>query len=227
MLTRFSENPNGKCVVTTGIIQLMTLRSKAIAAAAVYFFLLLFVMVPRKPLKWYHFLLLVSLLLAVAGRQFAYYYIDLRGQSARSILTETALAIAKDFYPIGTGFGCFGSSQAAKHYSPVYVQYGFRRIPELDGVGPDFFSDTFWPILLGQTGVMGTGCYLAALYFLVRRTVSRLKTGDFRAYATGIFLLSYLLISSTSEPALHNAVAIPIALLLGGLYSQNEGENSP
>lgn len=218
VLTAFSEKQNRTYIGLCLILLTLTLRGKAIAGAVVYCLLFVIVILRGKPLRAGHFFLLALLVLAVAGKQFYYYYVQLDGQSARSVLTRTAFQVAQEYFPLGTGFGTYASSEAAKHYSPVYVQYGFLQIPELDGVGKDFLSDTFWPILLGQSGVFGTVAYTAALLqvFQALQRAFRTSTG---AYAAGMFLFLYLLISSTSEPAFHNAVAVPLAMVAGGILA--------
>ena len=76
------------------------------------------------------------------------------------------------------------------------------------------FSDTFWPIILGQTGFLGTVFYLAALALLFAKA-HRIRTVSRNSYAAVLFLAAYLLISSTSEPTFCNTVSIPPAMLLG------------
>ena len=42
---------------------------------------------------------------------------------------------------------------------------------------------------------------------------------DIRAYAMGIFVFAYIMISSTSEPTFHNSVTIPLAMMLGYIFT--------
>lgn len=223
ILTARYRKGDGKYIAMCLSVLLFTLRGKAIAGAMLYGVIFVVVIHRQKTLKLHHGLLAAFLTVLVSWRQFSYYYLELAGKSARSILTKTAFQIMKDSFPIGTGFGSFGSSQAAKHYSQVYIQYGFLQIPELDGRGTDFFSDTFWPILLGQTGALGTAAYLCALGILAHQ-VAKTAPQNLRAYGAGVFLLGYLLISTTSEPAFHNSIAVPMAMLLGFLLASERRE---
>ena len=202
------------------IILFFTLRGKAIAGGAVYALLVYFVLIRKKRMRVWHFLIVGAVALVIGWEQLQYYYAELEGQSARSVLTLTSLEIMKDYFPIGTGFATYASAAAAEHYSPVYVQYGFMYIHELGGNsrGSGFFSDTFWPIIIGQTGVVGMLFYVSALASLMRRVMSIRKV-DECAYVMGIFVFIYLFISSTSESAFHNPLAVPLAALLGYVFT--------
>ena len=214
ILTAFYQKRSILPIVMCLLVLFLTVRGKAMAGCAAYCLIFWVVLLRKKPLGLRHLLLIALIALAVAGEQFRYYYVELAGKSARSVLTQTALKIAEDYAPIGTGFATFGSSEAAKQYSQVYVQYGFRQIPELSGMGKNYLSDTFWPILLGQCGYLGTAAYVLSLLILFCR-MKAVYALDRRAYAAGMFLWGYLLISSTSEPTFHNSIAIPLAMVLG------------
>jgi len=73
---------------------------------------------------------------------------------ARVALYDTSYSIAKKDFPLGVGLGRFGGHVAYTHYSPVYRDYGLYRIY---GLAPDggFATDTFWPAVLGETGLLG------------------------------------------------------------------------
>ena len=175
-------------------------------------------------MKLWHILLIGVLGLYIAWDQISFYYVELSGQSARSVLTKTSFEIMKEYFPIGTGFGTFASDVAGEYYSPVYVKYGFTQIYELQRES-NFLSDTFWPIIIGQTGFIGTVCYLIALVRLFLKTI-KVRLADWGAYAAVLFIFIYLLVSSTSEPAFCNAVAIPLAMMLGyALHIENAALN--
>jgi hypothetical protein len=78
----------------------------------------------------------------------------------RIALYTTSVAIARDNLPFGVGLGRYGSAVSRNPYSPVYADYGLDRI---DGLSPEnsmFVTDTFWPRILGETGVTGLGALL-------------------------------------------------------------------
>ena len=214
----FYEEGNKPYMLFALAVLVFTLRGKAMAGAAVYVLIYYFILMKRKKLRFYHMVLMAGAVAFIGRDLFAFYYLDLEGQSARSVLTQTGIHILKDYFPIGTGFGTYASAEAGIHYSPVYEMYGFRFIYELDGAGSDFFSDTFWPIIMGQSGAIGTICFIAVIVLLFLK-VLKSKSFDVRAYAMGIFVFAYIMISSTSEPAFHNSVTIPLAMMIGYIFT--------
>lgn len=107
-------------------------------------------------------------------------------KEARNILYNTGFRIAKDFFPLGSGLGTFGGWIAALYYSPLYSKYG---ISPVYGLGPrgHFLTDTFWPYIIGEFGVIGTICYIWIIASLFSGTIKAFKeTHD-------IFLKAFLL----------------------------------
>lgn len=242
-LTVFYEKKNLPLIVLAAILCLFTLRAKAIASVAVYAAMFVFFIVWRKTLKWWHAAALGLACVLLAWPQIRFYFIELSGHSARSVLLLTSFAIMKDYFPIGTGFATYASSEAAKHYSPVYrlydlhlnwelrdihdtdtameiisryeyLQNQYAQNPQIIHTAAPFLNDSFWPIIFGQTGVLGSAAYLLALLHVIRRCLT-LRDFDVHAYTGVLFALAYLFVSSAAEPAFNNALAVPLALIIG------------
>ena len=221
IMMMFQDARNRKYIAMCLLILCFTLRGKALAGAAAYVLIYYFLILQRKRLKMWHIALFAIVALVIGWDQLQFYYVDLGGRSARSVMTQTSFVIMKDYFPIGTGFGTYASQSAGDFYSPVYVKYGFLDIYEVSNTGGAFFSDTFWPIIIGQTGAIGLCAYLASLLLLYLR-IFRIRKVNTPAYAMGIFVLIYLMISSTSEPAFNNVIANPLAVALGYIISQEK-----
>lgn len=131
-------------------------------------------------------------------------------------LTDYVLPLteAKAMERIKTGSGCF-----------VY-HLGDKQGYVYNELGPNsaFLNDTFWPIVIGQTGFIGTIAYLVILVILFTR-LWKLQSEQRNLFVGGMFLLAYILIASTSEPAFNNAVAIPLAMVLGICLSAEFQDN--
>ena len=154
----------------------------------------------------------------------------------------------RDHAPIGSGFGTYGSAEADKHYSAVYEKYGFndhypvrdvRNVentmrliredeelmaryqsnPEWWLYNESYMSDHFWPIIFGQGGYLGTAVFLFVLAVLLKKCLSVVKH-DLHAYVGVLYAFVYLLISSTAETAFHNALAIPLAVVVGMVFAR-------
>ena len=200
------------------IVLCMTLRSKAIVAAIVFVFLFWLIVLRKKKLKKWQIVLMAVVSILLAWSQIEFYYIVLSGHSARSVLLLTSLIIMRDYFPLGTGFGTFASHSAAINYSPVYIKYGFNSIWEVSSSNPNaFLDDTFWPIIFGQTGAIGTIAYVTVICFIAHK-IQYINELDRRKYLAAVFALVYLMISSIAEPAFNNSVSVPLGFILGLLF---------
>jgi hypothetical protein len=140
-------------------------------------------------------------------------------ESARAMLTLAGPFVAWDHFPFGSGWATFGSAFSAEPYSPVYGMYRMAGIWGLSPDSPAFVSDTYWPMILGQTGFFGFAGFLVALTVFVKKILN--MKDSLGAYAAGLLILAQLLISSTSESALANPLAVPMAMLLGLLLAEH------
>ena len=204
---------NNVFILMNLIVLFFTFRSKAIAAVILCAILFIFRFYFNKKIKLKHIILVSLLCVLIARKQIIYYFFKTTN-SARQILLQTSFVIMRDYFPIGTGFGTFGSNIAGSHYSPVYEYYGFRRIYELSGGQHSFFNDSFWPIIIGQTGCIGLLAYLIILLIIIKK-IWKLQKLDKRWFLGGLLAFGYLIISSSSEPAFNNSIAIPLAMVIG------------
>ncbi len=97
-------------------------------------------------------------------------YVANDSPAARVVLYRTSGEIAVDFFPLGAGFARYGSWMASTHYSPLYKTYGIDQVPGM-GPGSTELTDTFWPAILGETGVFGLIAY--ALFLVAIFNVAR------------------------------------------------------
>ena len=82
---------------------------------------------------------------------------------ARVALYQGSIAIAVDHFPLGGGMGRYASWMSRVEYSPLYEEYGLSDIRGLREDASQFATDTFWPMIVGETGVLGAIGYLAFL----------------------------------------------------------------
>lgn len=73
----------------------------------------------------------------------------------RIALYAGSIAIARDQFPLGGGIGRFGSHLSREDYSPLYARYGLDQIRLLAADDPSAATDAFWPMVLGETGLIG------------------------------------------------------------------------
>ena len=208
-------------LVMLSFIMYCTRRVKGVGAIACIFMVYLMVLRDRKAISR-KVKILVGCVLAFAvlagGYQLISYYFLMGTGSARAMLTLAAPFVAWDHFPTGSGWATFGSFFSAEPYSPVYGMY---RMAGIWGISPSysaFVADTYWPMILAQTGFFGFAAFIGALMIFFRGFVSPKTCRASRA--SGIMVVLYLLISSTSESAFANPLAVPMAFLLGFLLAE-------
>lgn len=101
-------------------------------------------------------------------------YLSSTGRAARTVLAEDAVRTANDNFPLGAGFGRFGSKQAAETYSPLYIEYGYTKIfglqPSSDADGnSSFLTDSQIAPTLGESGWLGLLAFLGAVFSAIPR----------------------------------------------------------
>ena len=201
-------------LIMLGFVTICTLRMKAIGAVICIF--LIYIIICRKRqrfglLTWFT---LGTAMIIVAARQFNYYFYSLGTEAARAALTKVSFLIARDYFPFGCGFGTFASAFSDDPYSKVYYLYHIQNVWGISKDFSSFISDTFWPMILGQTGYLGTLFYVIVLIILFS-TVFELKNYNAYLFASALSVFLYLMISSTSESAFVNTMAVPLAFLVG------------
>ena len=111
--------------------------------------------------------------------------------AARTYMDITSFKVFEDYFPLGPGFGTFGTDSAAKYYSPLNYQYDLNNIwglnPDDDTAGTTFYSDTFYP-LLAQFGVIGVVLFFL---FLKKRWVDGTNLENDDMYKLFIFIFVY------------------------------------
>lgn len=252
LLMAFYEKKNLPYMVMALAVMAFTLRAKSLASVAVYVFLFLFFLVFHWKLRIWHVAVAGIGSIAIAWNKIRYYFIELSGHSARSVMLQKSFQVMKDHFPIGTGFGTYGSAEAAKHYSPVYVRYGlnsnfelrnvtdsektmqmirdsawlteqYQKDPEAALNRPVFLMDSFWPTIFAQGGILGTVVFLTILVILAKRCLE-VERYDHYGYVAVLFILAYLIIASFAEPAFFNSVAIPLALIMGLIFAHVDAQ---
>ena len=106
------------------------------------------------------------------------------------------------------------------NYSPVYEEYG---LDEIRGLGPDnplYATDTFWPQILGEFGVIGFAAYLAFLgtigYRLWRES-GRPEGGSLRVLRLGAgMVFVQALVESAANAMFHSPPRVYLLFLVVG-----------
>lgn len=230
ILLAVSEYNTGwkKCLGVLLLLMCTTLRSKAWAAAIVIVLICYFVFYRKKKITIKTFLLFVPLVVVLAWDQiYFYFFSSIQGDSARYQLLIHSFEVMKDHFPIGSGFGTYASGYSGEYYSSLYSAYGLSGVHGLTKENTAFVTDSFWPMVIGQTGLIGTVAFGWALLSLFRQ-IQKVRITSAAFYVSALSMLSYVLIASTSESSFVHPLAMPLAIWIGVIMNQSnfdvEGE---
>jgi hypothetical protein len=206
-------------MIMCSIMVLTTMRIRMVAMivviwAAYYYFIAL-----KLKSKVLISVIVAVIVLLVGYDQIATYY----GNSleTRSIVTVQSFSLANQCFPLGLGFGTYGTNMARQYYSPVYRSLGFNAIWGLNAENDTFLTDQFWPAVIGQFGWIGLVLFIIFILALFRR-ISRMQRTDIYLYTTAIILFVYEIFTSLGETAYYNPLAVLIFFLLGLCIADSE-----
>jgi len=144
--------------------------------------------------------------------------------SARSLLTFGAVDVAARNFPLGAGFGRYGSYTAAVYYSPEYIRLGFNSVYGMRSTlgGGRFLTDTQWPAILGETGWLGAMLFAGGLVHIaitfLRKSAARTEPLVAWLRITGLGWLLILVIESIAAPVFTSPPAYPLPFVAAGIY---------
>lgn len=186
-----------------------TLRTKALASVICIIFIYLYFIRFKIKNKLIAIIGMLCLAFYIGYDQLMFYY----GQSyleddnfVRAILTVRANELAASHFPLGTGFATFGSNIAAEHFSPLYTMLGIEYGP--------FLSDTFWPIVIAQTGYIGTIFFAFFICVLIQRILLTLKNNIFCFWAC-VSIMIYEIVCSLAESSFFHPQSSLMFLVFG------------
>lgn len=139
---------------------------------------------------------------------------------ARVALYEGAVKIALDKVPLGGGLGRYASWMSRVEYSPLYEQYGLSMIPGLRPANSRYATDTFWPQILGEFGIIGLAGYaafLGSLAWMLWTAVRRDDSAVMRAFRLGAgMVLAQAITESFANAMFHSPPRVYLLFLAIG-----------
>lgn len=197
-----------------------TRKAKAVGAIIVFIGVYLVVEVFQKRIQLSHIFITASVCLVVVwGKIYDYYIYGAKVNYPRPALLYQGFLLAKQYFPLGTGWGTFGSHFANVCYSPVYHIIGWDNMRDFSGRrGVAFLTDVYWPGVYCETGwfgLIGLLVTLASIYFYLQKVYHH----DRKMYMAGMFFLGYMMITTMESTAFShpatNCIAVGLGVILG------------
>lgn len=189
------------------ILVILSGRSKAIG------FIITYLLLDKITMKLKHFnmkyiIIAAPIILYVVFPRIKSEFID----GVRGILYKTSVSIANDHFLLGSGFGTFGSHISRVHYSTLYHTYNISHVWGLSPEKSDFISDTYWAMIIGESGWIGLALIVTALiciFFIFFK-----KRYYYETKKNVCALILYSMMASIAEPIYSSNKSVTIFLLL-------------
>lgn len=155
-------------------------------------------------------------MLALGWSQIQKYFGD-TAVTARNLLVQGGISIMRDYFPLGSGFGTFGTEIAAKYYSPLYYKYGLNSFWALTEGGSELV-DCYWPAIGAELGVVGVLLMALLIIALIKKMVKDSKGKKYFLIVSLTYSV-YLLMSSTATGIFSSYVTAGFFVILMALIN--------
>lgn len=141
--------------------------------------------------------------------------------NARYVLYIGGVQLAGEYFPLGRGLSTYGSSTSEVSSDNAYSEVGIDRMWWYEGAS--YLTDTFWAMIIGESGWLAAGCYLLILLLLMKNSYDKLNLYRYKderwIFLVGMTLSIYLLINSLASPV-YSGATLPI--LIASLFIGHE-----
>lgn len=221
-----------KWMIICILFSLLSMRTKVISSIVI---IAMYEAVANKKINIKKILIaiIVLLIMALTFKDVVYntyilYFTNTEGVSARQALLTNSIEIIKDYFPLGVGFGKYGSWYARVYYSEYYYKYNMTKIYGLSPDGAFFGTDSFWSGIFGETGILGSVVYILLLLYIFKMLKEKNKGNKSIYVQWAILILIQTICESMGEPSFNSPpqnifVAFVIGLALSNKKEKKEG----
>lgn len=172
---------------------------------------------------WQLAILLILVLFLGWDRFNAYYVEGLSDEElARPMINKATWEILWDYFPLGAGFGSFGTAAAAVYYSPLWAKYHLSKMWGLNFGGMvGFHCDSFFG-WFAEIGFVGVFLFVT---FWRRRILEINKIVDDRYYKVAIMSFFCMFIEWFGDQSFFSGKGMGYLMLLGLCLNANYNQN--
>ncbi len=124
----------------------------------------------------------------------------------RVILYLKSFILVRKFFPFGSGLGSYGSAMSVLFNSKIYHSLDFDQYGWYIN-GASVLTDTYWPMILGETGIIGTLLSLIS-YIILLKFFYKLRKCFYELAIRGFFVILYLLFVSPTAPIFNSTIIL-------------------
>ena len=208
-------------IVLTVLLMISTLRSRAFLYAVVYFGgYLYFVKGKKIRIKLWQIVLIVAAGLYIGLPKLNFFFRS--STAARGVLLRYGITTGTTYFPVGAGFGSYGTFAARQYWSPLYNTYSFSNYYGLSRQFGDFLTDDYWPAIIGEFGFFGTLLMATIIVAIFRVVIRSTKSNSISRFSALFGLIALYTASLVSSSFFHTSAVCIMALV--GIASALKGE---
>ena len=221
----FENNKDLIYIFLSSYLIYVPMTSKGFGFLGIYWCIFIFLIKLKIRNKIFLTVVGLSCCVALAYNAIILYFFSSNIYSPRNILLADSIKILVDRLPFGLGFASFGSPVAYKFYSPMYLQLGYDSNYAMGpNASVNYMSDSFWPCIFAEFGILGTIIFLYILILLFKRGINAYSHNKRIGFIL-LLILVYLMISSTAEASFLGINGVSFFLLFSLIESmQNDGK---
>lgn len=156
------------------------------------------------------------IVLGLAGASASTYQISsylLDNTAPRALLIKYGFVTANKYFPFGSGFATYGSSEAAKHYSRLYEQYGWSNKWTMGKSNGEALNDNYLATIIGETGYFGLIVFLSA-FFNIFKQINAIRC-DYKVKAICMSIFIDLFVCFIATGITKSSIGMMAFLVLG------------
>ena len=211
---------NMKYIIALAIVMCFTLRSKAIASVLIVFAIYFSCVKYKLKIKWLVLIGAVCFAVYFGMSQIEMYFTVGTNVPIRLKLLQDGINIAQQYFPLGAGFGTFGTTIAYNSRSMFYYQLGYMSgYYENQPVG-----DGFWPGIFAESGWIGSLLFVLVIIMMLIDSYKMINEDKYAAWCM-LSVLAYAIIASTAETGFFNP-ATAFMFIVYGIAASEYGKKS-
>lgn len=159
--------------------------------------------------------------MAASSYQITSYLLD--ENAPRALLIRYGFKTANSYFPFGSGFATYGSSEAVKHYSRLYELYGWGNKWTMGKQNGDALNDNYLATIIGEVGYVGLIIFVC-LFVNVFRQVNAIRC-DVKSKAMIMSIYIDMLVCFLATGITKSSIGMMVFVVIGYFCGLSKGKD--
>lgn len=157
---------------------------------------------------------------ATSSYQITSYLLD--EKAPRALLIRYGFKTANSYFPFGSGFATYGSSEAVKHYSKLYELYGWANKWAMGKQNGDALNDNYLATIIGEAGYVGLFIFIG-LFVNIFRQINAIKC-DVKSKAMIMSIYIDMLVCFLATGITKSSIGMMVFVIMGYFCGLSKGK---